>query len=58
MMITVMLIAVAIMAAGLARCGVGIPIKVLIRPEIAPAILDFEYKNRYYHFHENERGRL
>jgi hypothetical protein len=36
------------MATGLAHRGNKSPITILIRPDIAPAILDFENKTMYY----------
>ncbi len=54
MLVIVIIIAAATMATGLAQCGNKSLITILVRPEIAPAILDFKNKNRYYRFHENE----
>jgi hypothetical protein len=55
MLIIVLLIMTgATLATGLAQCGTKSPITILIRPNIAPAILDFEDKTMYYRFRESK----
>jgi hypothetical protein len=54
----VITIAVATMATGLANCGNKSPITILVRPDIAPAILDFENKTMYYRHREIEIERF
>jgi len=54
MIVTVTIIAAASLISWLTQCGTGSPLTISVSPEIAPAILDIENKNRYYRFHENK----